>query len=269
MESCNNPEIGQMIALYEFDLLSPEEREEVEAHLLQCDVCYQELYEFSPVVETIKENIGKFQKAVAVKKSIFQLVSESLVSFMDIVEQYVWKPIFAAPRPLRLAIPAFAGVIAVVIMIRVIALDKQTGMLADTNVDRRNISQKQPQQYILQEPEVMEYKGQRAFQDSSDLNSVQIQDSGLINILNNSMQVEMSKDMEFLIFSWLKIDSVKYYHVYLIDGGEKITITPERFYGDHFKYPVKNVALDKPYVWELSGEMVDGKRFRVQKKVVY
>ena len=47
-------------------------------------------------------------------------------------------------------------------------------------------------------------------------------------------------------------------------------ITPkDGINANHYKYPVTGIEQHKSYVWELSGEMIDGKKFRVQKKVMY
>jgi len=47
-------EIQELIAAYEFDLLTPEQRIDVEAHVKECDQCFEDLYEFAPVSNEIR-----------------------------------------------------------------------------------------------------------------------------------------------------------------------------------------------------------------------
>jgi len=56
MNKCSNPKIGRLIARYEFDLVSKDEKALFEAHLLECEYCIEDLYSMSHVTQTIKEN---------------------------------------------------------------------------------------------------------------------------------------------------------------------------------------------------------------------
>jgi hypothetical protein len=47
--------IQDMLAAYESGMLSAEERKEVEEHLQECDSCFQDLYEFAPVAQEIRQ----------------------------------------------------------------------------------------------------------------------------------------------------------------------------------------------------------------------
>jgi len=267
MKKCTDPQIGQMIGRYEFGLLSPEEKEEFEMHCLKCDSCYQELYEFSPVVETIKENISDFQKAVAMKKTVLQRLLEILSPILDLLDRYLRQPILALPKPLQPAIPAVVMAVAIVLIVLVAMPEKQPVSIVDSNITDENISQRQPQRVTLHEPEVMELKGMIET-DSSSKDS-KTQKINLDNILTASMQVALSEDNKYLVFSWTRIDSIKYYHIDLIDGEAKTRITPkEGIHANNFQYPAKGIEPDKPYVWELSGEMANGIRFKVWKEFV-
>ncbi|MDZ7290862.1 MAG: tetratricopeptide repeat protein [candidate division KSB1 bacterium] len=53
---CTNPEIGKLIFMYELKLLSDEERERFEDHLLACEHCFDELWRFSPVISGMEEH---------------------------------------------------------------------------------------------------------------------------------------------------------------------------------------------------------------------
>ncbi|MFQ5769327.1 MAG: zf-HC2 domain-containing protein [bacterium] len=110
MKTCTNPEIGQMIGLYEFDCLSSEEKEKFEAHLLECDACFQDFYEFSPTVKVMQENIVEFRKAV---EPITERMREKVFSFLEDVWHFSGKIIWEKPK---MAIPALAGVGIIVLM---------------------------------------------------------------------------------------------------------------------------------------------------------
>ena len=51
---CTDPETGQLIGSYELDLLSEDERKRFEAHVVQCDHCFQDLYRTAPVISIMK-----------------------------------------------------------------------------------------------------------------------------------------------------------------------------------------------------------------------
>ena len=48
MSMCNDKDKGQLLHAYELNLLSQEEKDEFEIHLLNCDYCFNEIKEFSP-----------------------------------------------------------------------------------------------------------------------------------------------------------------------------------------------------------------------------
>jgi len=52
---CTDQEKAKLIGSYELGLLSREEKERFEAHLLECDACFQDLYELSPAVAMLRE----------------------------------------------------------------------------------------------------------------------------------------------------------------------------------------------------------------------
>jgi hypothetical protein len=60
--TCTDQNIGDWIALYEFDLLTNEERDLFEAHAMKCAACFEELKSFYPVVQTMTDNKRKFRK---------------------------------------------------------------------------------------------------------------------------------------------------------------------------------------------------------------
>ena len=51
---CTDPTTGQLIGSYELGLLSDEERKRFEAHTLQCEHCFQDLYRTAPLIAKMK-----------------------------------------------------------------------------------------------------------------------------------------------------------------------------------------------------------------------
>jgi hypothetical protein len=56
--ACKDPQAGKLAGSYEIGLLSHEEKERFEKHLLECDDCFNELYESAPVISRLKEGKG-------------------------------------------------------------------------------------------------------------------------------------------------------------------------------------------------------------------
>ncbi len=53
--SCTDQDAGKLIGSYELGLLSEEERQQFENHLLECEYCFQSLYETAPIANLIRE----------------------------------------------------------------------------------------------------------------------------------------------------------------------------------------------------------------------
>lgn len=52
---CIDPKMKKLVSLYHFNLLQEEQKISVEAHLLECDACFQETYQLSPAIENMQE----------------------------------------------------------------------------------------------------------------------------------------------------------------------------------------------------------------------
>ena len=61
---CIAPKIGKPSLLYQFGQLSAEERKHFEAHLLECDHCFQEAYALGPVIEKMRNDPAPFLAAL-------------------------------------------------------------------------------------------------------------------------------------------------------------------------------------------------------------
>jgi hypothetical protein len=53
--SCTDQDIGKLLGSYELGLLSEEERLLFENHLLECETCFQSLYQGAPITNLIRE----------------------------------------------------------------------------------------------------------------------------------------------------------------------------------------------------------------------
>jgi len=265
MKACTNPELGNLIALYEFEKLSQEDRDLFEEHLLECDACYQDLYEFSPAVETIKENIKAFRRAVAQERSILQRLSEKLAIISQAARQLFWEPLQDLPKFLRPAIPVLVTAMVVFLIVQIAKVDKEPANIA---IDKPTVQQSEGQRIVLHEPQEMEAKGSSEIKGGLDSGAQDLSPSYFETKLAESMKAAKSQDSQGIIFSWLQTDSIKVVNVYLIGAGKRVQITPaEGIKGNHFSYPAKELDRAISYSWELTGKLVDGKTFRTQKKI--
>lgn len=53
--NCISETIGSLLSSYELGILSDEERQQFEGHLLECEFCTQELYRTAPITNMIRE----------------------------------------------------------------------------------------------------------------------------------------------------------------------------------------------------------------------
>lgn len=68
---CTNPKMRKLMGRYEFGILSPNEQKEFEAHLLQCQACFEELYSMTPVAQRMRENPDLFLRELAVREAAY------------------------------------------------------------------------------------------------------------------------------------------------------------------------------------------------------
>jgi hypothetical protein len=263
MSKCSNPAIGKMIALYEFNQLSGEDKKRFEEHLLECDVCFQEIYEFSPVVKTIRKNIKKFQNAS--KRSMLQNLRERILLVTKDIKQFFQELLALFPKSLRPAIPAIALAVLVIAMLFIRQFQFKTTEKSDLTAINKNTSKRDSSQITLHEPKHMESRGSQDIKSTKDsaaaLNDVSRDE------LFNSMAIILRNDTHHLLFTWRNIDHILYYQITLIAGDDRTLITPPQGINTNFyEYSVENlnsVAADK---WELSGVLKTGDKFRVQKQ---
>lgn len=59
-EKCSQPQLGKLIDQYQFGLLSEDQTKAFENHLLDCDKCMQEYFDFNAITDILKENKSEF-----------------------------------------------------------------------------------------------------------------------------------------------------------------------------------------------------------------
>lgn len=86
---CINPKMKELVSLYQFNLLRGEDKLKVEAHLLECDACFEEVYRLSPTVEIMEEMpeffLDALQPTEAVTMRINKLIKNGVDSLMNLI----------------------------------------------------------------------------------------------------------------------------------------------------------------------------------------
>ncbi len=113
---CINPAIGKLISRYEFGQLSEEERIAFESHILDCDYCFQSLYEMAPVVELMRQNPQLFIKALTAEEGA------SIGAKVGGIWSELWSRIRKAFAPIPKPVWLTAPIVAVALMVTAIHL---------------------------------------------------------------------------------------------------------------------------------------------------
>lgn len=82
-------EIAPLVAAYEMKVLPPARRAEVEQHLLECDLCFEDAYSFSPVAQQILKT--RTEQSVSAFSSRWRLARFALAAcLMTVVLTGYW-----------------------------------------------------------------------------------------------------------------------------------------------------------------------------------
>jgi hypothetical protein len=120
MSECLDPQIGQMIARYEFGLLSDAEKQSFENHLFMCDFCFCEIYDFTLPREIFLANKNEFRQTMESNVSIVK----SLRSGMRLVLNSIANTIRALTLTKKMGRPLFVAQFAVVLLFIVFSMVK-------------------------------------------------------------------------------------------------------------------------------------------------
>jgi len=253
-KKCTNPEIGRLLARYEFGKVIKEEKIKFERHLLECEACYKEYYSFLPVTETIKNNIKDFQKAVRPKRHIIDILKNIISTAIREISDNV----STMPGPVKVAIPAIA-------LIVIIIIGYFLGFPGHHN-NVRLIVQKDSEEFLLHPPENIASK---AYGDSlSSLKHGNIAEKdNYIESFVKKMFIEKFNERRALIFRWPQVKDIDYYQHYLSQARDQEVISPVETLTDTlFMYPIENIPKNQTMVWNLIVCYEDGNKFIVTKK---
>lgn len=92
MKHSADDQIKDLVALYAFGVLAPEETKEVEAHLLECPECLKEFHSSELVVGTISYTFNPIPPPSNIKEKIFASIELSQPTSL-IAEKPIEKPI--------------------------------------------------------------------------------------------------------------------------------------------------------------------------------
>lgn len=128
---CRDHKMKSLVSLYQFGLLSYEKNVCVEAHLMRCDECLEEVYRLSPVIEILNDMPERFLPALQPQKNMMRQFIAHLTedvkcikNFADSVLSY-HKKILKIPT-IRIVIP-----VAVLISIFIILSMPRTIKVSD------------------------------------------------------------------------------------------------------------------------------------------
>lgn len=248
MRKCTNPDVGRMLGLYEFGRLSPIEKEKFENHLLECDFCYQELYDFSPAVKTIRKNIKEFKKAARIEKT----------TLWQVIDYFL-----APPKPVRLAFAAAILFIMAVVSYKIFGPRHEALMTTESIGNNKPTHQGKPHRLIPHEPEEMESKASIDTLHSPGAGK-DTMDADIEKKLAQSMRVRIQNGYAF--FSWDKIIGAKAYCIDMIINGQAHNLTPPEGIKDTcFSYDLKNIKPHDTDKWRLSVTLENGEKLIAQK----
>jgi len=109
---CINKKIGKLLFLYEFEKLSPGQKDLFEAHLLECDYCFQQLHNLAPVVKKMRDDPYAFYPALVTRPK-----TPWYKKLLSTIKSMIWQPVWASAP---LARPAFVvALLALVVLIGV------------------------------------------------------------------------------------------------------------------------------------------------------
>lgn len=103
---CKKPHIQELLGSYQMGLLDKDQELEVDAHLLECESCFQEVYKLRPVIELFEEMPERFkedlQSSGVLRKFtqkpynlIFIIFSEGFNKLINWFEETLWIKILA------------------------------------------------------------------------------------------------------------------------------------------------------------------------------
>lgn len=91
MKKCSNKEIGVLLTDYMFDRISDEDRNKIEAHLLECSACFEEQYNFQPIADLMMSIPGEEMVTNPNHPSLLSWLFELPKVVLEGVRHFGWK----------------------------------------------------------------------------------------------------------------------------------------------------------------------------------
>lgn len=137
---CTNPKFKKLVSLYQFNLLDEQEKIAVEAHLLECEACFEELYLLGPVINLMTERPECFDEVLKIKPNLLARALSSITNWFHSLVDPIMSFIQAARRLVieLLKVPAFrilvpATAVAIVLLLILLPSPKRYSDLAIIN----------------------------------------------------------------------------------------------------------------------------------------
>jgi len=86
---CTNPRMKKLVYLYQLDSLTEQQAISVEAHLMECQACLEELYHVSPVLEILEAMPDDFLDALQSQKSFISQTTSYLKQNIDSINKII------------------------------------------------------------------------------------------------------------------------------------------------------------------------------------
>ncbi|MFO7891277.1 MAG: zf-HC2 domain-containing protein [bacterium] len=253
-DKCTDPEIGHLLARYEFGKLTPQEKKKFEKHLLECEACYKEYYSFLPVTETIKNNIEDFREAVRSREHFVMRVKDKIVA---VVKNCI-DNVNSMPRPARVIIPGFAAAVIVLM----VYFFSSPGPLNDFSL----IVNKSSEKSIVHPPESIKSKAYGDSISDSKLSS-QAERDDFTESFMKKMFIKKNIERRALVFQWPYMPQADYYQCYLKRVKDEKIITSAKTLTDTlFMYPIESIPKNQTIQWNLDVYYKDGNKFLFTKE---
>jgi len=111
---CTNPAMKKLVHLYQLDSLPEQLTIKVEAHLMECQSCLEELYHFSPILEILESSPDKFLDALQPRITLASQIKSHLKKRLDSINKIInfavslltirWRPAIKFLIPVLVAI---------------------------------------------------------------------------------------------------------------------------------------------------------------------
>lgn len=205
---CCNKTIGEKLNYFEFGLLSGSEKERFEEHLLECDVCFQSVYETLPAMQTIAAFKSEFLTAAAVAPSQLERTQQR---FIDIVETLIAGARFDESL-FSIFKPAIA--VAAIALVAVLLISPEIIFQSDSPGNRNQLVV----EYSISDNKISGSVPQDANATLSEMES----QSG-----KNALKLHFEKHTQTLTVQWFSRTGIDHYNVFLVTGDEQQQLTRE------------------------------------------